>query len=174
MTTSQSVGLRKYLPELDDYAMAIGWACIELVYLENLLDSCLWMSLGIPKASTMNCITANSDINQKTMMLKGLAFQNKKSDTWFAQTRSALDEVKGLQERRNRFVHDHWVPELARKRVAIQKPQSRQPETLVTHHSKPVGVREIWKLVEDISATHSKIFDSFTELYGVLEPVQPR
>lgn len=173
---SETIGNRAELVEFEEHATAIGYVCLQLAALESLLDRCIWVGLDLQNAKAMDCIAANCDLSQKTRMLKGLAFLNKPSDDWFDRVRSTLDGIKVLQERRNRIVHDEWIPtpegyERARKRVAFKKAQSFQPLKLLTYEAVPIKAADIWRLVDDIDEASNALFSIFTEAFGlVLDP----
>jgi len=144
-------------PHLDDHAMAIGWTCIMLSQLEATVGSLVAWLAYINDKDVRNILDGHTDINQKVMMAKGLGFLRPPPSRpgWFERLNTALDGIRTMQDKRNRFVHDSWTvtenkTERIRKRVAFKKPQSREPVELTTIEQVPVDVEEIWTLAKEI------------------------
>jgi hypothetical protein len=157
---------------LDDYAMAIGYVCIQWGLLETTFDRLMRIIMHWShRDEVTHVLTVNIDMRSKIKILLGVGLMYKPSAEWFDELKDVCHLVENsLRPKRNRFVHDIWLssqePFLRRTRgTKLSKPRSDQPIQLTHYTDTPTPVAEVWAFVQEIKDALERLNGSANEYY---------
>ena len=145
------------------------WSWLEFVTM-GLITHLAGLKLGAPEA---HCITSNVEFRSKTKMLRALGALHRPSEAWFERLETLLNKIESeLSSRRNRVVHDVWLPPhgniehatRTHSRTRIAKEQSHTPKNLTLQEVVTVDEAAVIEL-------HNDILEAINELLALSKEV---
>lgn len=154
---------------LEPFALGVGQLCQAWAELETSVMFVLRLVAQMPDTTATQTIIRSFDFRDQLAAVKVGAHYLEVDQRWKDAVFESVDYIDNvLRNRRNRYVHDYWLPDFDGKGVMRvqhvhkwEKPQARQPIRLKTQQS----ARET---IEDLNATITEVTDHsdyLSELY---------
>lgn len=111
--TGMKATMTVHMPLPPDHPMhsLVGQIASKWALVENFLDRTIWQLAKLDEA-TGACLTAQiTGSHARLIAIYALCLHQKKSDKILKQIRELQFKFKGVQDRRNRILHDAWYVE---------------------------------------------------------------
>lgn len=142
----------KQKPDRNQYALAIGWVCMETAHIDKLVVDLITHLAGVDLEGT-ECLLSKSDrLDSRCEIAKRLLILRTPDGEWRDMALKVLEFVQNeVCPRRNRYVHDVWRfddhPTRVRRTAEAKRRQSRSPLEIVTTIECVVPIEDLHELV---------------------------
>jgi hypothetical protein len=149
---------------LEDHAVALGYVCIVHAQLEDALNRFLEILLGCGNQVRRAVVDATgASLANRCGLIRKVAACEKFDGTWLDEVNAIMSlVVDDISPRRNRLVHDVWIP--ARpdvlqidQRLPVKGSKDTEIDTVIRGVRAARTAEEMWALVQTMDEVPNKL-----------------